>query len=451
MPIVELTQAIEAELAENPILEEVAPSKNEESLSSPDAESPLPEKPTTELGDTFEKFDQINDNFWDNYDYQDISRPNTQDLQKRKNYEETLVTKPQALYDFLLWQIRFLDLSDAQRAIAEEIVGNINDEGYLKTTSEEIAQTCQAMPSQVEEVLKQIQQLDPPGIGARTLQEALLIQLQKKGQEAAIATRIVANHLSLLEKRNWEPLAKILAVDIQEIKKAAEMIARLEPKPGRTFYSEEPIAVTPDASVTLGEEQEGKFKIEIHDETVPELRINSYYRHLLRNKNTDEKTKLFLREKIQSALNFIRALGLRKSTLHEITEELVRVQSQFFEKGFSHLAPLRLKDIAQQLGIHESTVSRALQGKYISTPQGTIPYKSFFSSRLETANGEAESQKSMMEKIRNLVAEENPQKPLSDQELVQILQGQGIHIARRTVAKYRDLLKILPSHLRRKR
>jgi RNA polymerase sigma-54 factor len=261
----------------------------------------------------------------------------------------------------------------------------------------------------------------------------------------------VSLHLPLLEKRDWGELARVLRVDLEEVKKAAEIIAHLEPKPGRTFYSEEPIAVTPDATVSFNEEGQEAYKIEIHDETVPELRINSYYRHLLRNKTTDEKTKVFIREKIQSAINFLRALKLRKSTLREITEEIVRVQSQFFDKGFSHLVPLRLKDIAHTLGIHESTVSRALQGKYIATPQGTIPYKSFFSTRLETLHGEAESQKSIMEKIKSLVEKEDSGNPLSDQAIVGVLNQEGILIARRTVAKYRDLLKILPSHLRRKK
>ncbi|HXV28027.1 MAG TPA: RNA polymerase sigma-54 factor, partial [bacterium] len=275
--------------------------------------------------------------------------------------------------------------------------------------------------------------------------------LKKKGPEASLAAEIVAHHLPLLEKRAWQDLAKILAVDIQQIRNAADLIIHLEPKPGRTFYSEEPIAVTPDATVTFSRDENEKFKIEIHDEAIRELRINPYYRRLLRDKQSDSKTRAFIREKIQSGINFLRALSLRKSTLREITEELVRVQSRFFEKGFSQLVPLRLKDVANRLGIHESTVSRALQGKYISTPQGTIPYKSFFSSKMETTHGEAESQKSILEKVRALIGKENPAHPLSDQEIVKILRDEGLVIARRTVAKYRDLLKILPSHLRRRK
>jgi len=268
-----------------------------------------------------------------------------------------------------------------------------------------------------------------------------------------LATEIISKHLPLVERRDLKQLAKILSLDVSEIKNAVSAIAHLEPKPGRTFYSDDPIAVTPDATISINEDAEDKnrYKIEIHDESIPELRLNAYYRRLMRKKNTDEKTKVFLREKMQRAVNFLKALQLRKSTLREITEAILKVQSQFFEKGFSHLLPLRLKDIAQSVGIHESTVSRGVQGKYISTPQGTIPYKSFFSTKLETTSGEEESQKSIMEKIKKMIGKENERKPLSDQDIVALLRQEGVKIARRTIAKYRDVLKILPSHLRKTR
>ncbi len=455
LPIAELSQAIENELAENPLLEEDSREIQDESLALPEQgpEPPTRDKVTLELdagAESFDKLARIDEQFWNSYNDLDSAKPDLTEFKKRKDYEESLITRPEALSDFLLWQMGFLNLNEAERRIAEEIIGNINEEGYLKASLEEIAKACQADPAAVQEGLSQIQQLDPPGIGARDLREALLIQLKRKGTEASLAFEIVRHHLTLLEKRAWQDLAKILSVDIQQVKQAAELIIHLEPKPGRTFYSEEPIAVTPDATITLSNDENEKFKIEIHHESLPELRINPYYRRLLRDKHTDEKTKTFIREKMQAGINFLRALTLRKSTLREITEELLRVQFRFFEKGFSELIPLRLKDIANHLGIHESTVSRALQGKYISTPQGTIPYKSFFSTKLETLHGEAESQKSILERMRGLLAREDAGNPLSDQEIVKLLNQEGILIARRTVAKYRELLKILPSHLRRR-
>ncbi len=455
MPIAELSQAIETELADNPLLEEVSQEQpQDESLPLPEQDKQPDKQDSTELNvgsESFDKLDRADEQFWESYNDLDVAKPDISELKKRKNYEESIITRPEALSDFLLWQAGFLNFTEEENRIAEEIIGNINEDGYLKATVDEIASACQSDPQTVERVLTQIQELDPPGIGARNLQEALLIQLKKKGPEASLAAEMVQHHLPLLEKRAWHDLARILSVNDLQVKQAADLIMHLEPKPGRTFYSEEPIAVTPDATVSLTDDENEKYKIEIHDESIPVLRISPYYRRLLRDKQADGKTKAFIREKMQAGINFLRALTLRKSTLREITEEVVRVQSRFFEKGFSELLPLRLKDIAHHLGIHESTVSRALQGKYISTPQGTIPYKSFFSNKLETTYGEAESQKSILEKLRNLIAKEDPQNPLSDQEIMKILKQEGLVIARRTVAKYRELLKILPSHLRRRK
>jgi len=453
MPVAELKQAVQAELSENPMLEEpVAPSPEETSPAPEEAASREGEA-TAELrlGESFERFRELDENFREGYQANQTSLEDPRSLQKWKNFQDSLITKPEALSDFLLWQIRFMDFTEKEKKIAIEIIGNINEEGYLKASLEEIQASSESSHGEVAEVLKEIQYLDPPGIGARDLREALSIQLKKKGPEAALALKIVSEHLALLEKRDWRQLAKILQVDIGAVKKAAQSITRLEPRPGRTFYVEEPIAVTPDATISFEDDQRHKLRIEVHDEHVPELRINVYYRRLLRDKSTDPKAKAFLRDKMVAAVNFLKALQLRKSTLRDMTEEIVKAQPDFFEKGFAHLRPLRLKDIASNLGVHESTVSRALHGKYISTPQGTIPYKSFFSTKLATTHGEVESQKSIMVKIQHMVNGENPKSPLSDQTIVGTLQGEGIQIARRTVAKYRDLLKILPSHLRRQR
>jgi RNA polymerase sigma-54 factor len=465
LPVTELEQAVEAELAENPLLEESQNDKIEDgtppaepasdgSVEAPDEKQKAAEE--VRVGETFDHFQEMENTFDGTYDYPDFSRQDVRDLEERKTFQEGLITKAEALSDFLMWQIRFLDLTDAEKAIGAEIIGNIDEDGYLKVTTEELAASCKADPQIIEKVIQQVQDLDPPGIGARNLQEALTIQLNKKGPEAALALRMVSEQLPLVEKRDWQALAKALNEDIENIKKAAAMIARLEPRPGRTFYSDDAIAVTPDATVSFNEDEEesdgnGKFKIDIHDEIIPEVRINPYYRRLLRSKQMDEKGKAYLRDKMQSALNFMKALKLRKSTIREITEEIVKAQPEFLEKGFAHLKPLRLKDIAYNLGIHESTVSRAIHGKYIATPQGMIPYKSFFSTRLETKDGSVESQKSIMEKIKHVVDKEDTGKPLSDQEIVKILQNEGVVIARRTVAKYRELLKILPSHLRRQK
>ncbi len=478
LPLAELEQAVEVELSENPLLEEKQVEKSDKPEEQPQDPEPEQERTKAEeikVGENYDRFAEMDENL-QNYEYPDFSVRDRRDLEDRKNFQDSLITKPEVLSDFLMWQVRFLDFSEEEKKIAEEIIGNIDEDGYLRASIEELALACKTTTSAVEKVLQQVQELDPPGIAARNLQEALGLQIKKKIREAnpsenshddgkhldkkasdeitesaKFALKIVTEQLPLLEKRDWAGLARVLNANIDEIRKAAVIIARLEPRPGRTFYTDESIAVVPDAVVNFSEDEGEKFKIEIHDEVIPEIRINPYYRRLLRSKEMDEKGRAFLREKMQAALNFMKALKLRKSTIREITEEIVKAQPEFFEKGFLHLKPLRLKDIAYNLGIHESTVSRAIHGKYVSTPQGLIPYKSFFSTRLETTDGSAESQKSIMQKIRIVLEKENPAKPLSDQEIVKILQGDGIVIARRTVAKYRELLKILPSNLRRKR
>ena len=245
-------------------------------------------------------------------------------------------------------------------------------------------------------------------------------------------------------------LTKIFSRSESEVKSAVDIISKLEPKPGRSFYAEEPIAITPDATISIKEGSNNDLEIQIHDECIPEIRINREYRNLLRDRSTDSATKEFLKTRMASGMEFMKALELRRSTLRGITEEIVRAQPLFFTRGFSNLRPLRLKDIAERLNLHESTISRAIHGKYMATPQGTIPYKSFFSQKIETHDGMGESQKSIMEKIKALIDKEDPKKPLSDQALVSALKSEGIQIARRTVTKYRELLKMLPTHLRRR-
>jgi RNA polymerase sigma-54 factor len=456
LPIAELRTAIEQELAENPALEEVAKDRLEEP-GGPQAtdDSPKSERDTEELrfdeaGSSLLKLTEglAEEGF---YSQDDLSLPDVQDQRARRDYKESLVTRKESLSDYLLSQVGFLDLAESETQIAEEIIGNLNDDGYLAVPCEEIAAACHATLTDVESILKIVQRFDPPGIAARDLRECLLLQLEKRGDEARLALDIVGDHFPLLQKKQWDLIAKRIKAESEALENAKRLIAHLDPRPGRSYAAEEAAPVTPDASVSFDDSEEPKLVVEIYDETLPELRISPYYRRLLKQSKLDPEGRRFLKAKLQSALDFLKALVQRRSTLRNITEEIVRSQHDFFEKGFSHLKPLRLKDIGDQLGIHESTVSRAIQGKYLSTPLGTLPYKSFFSARMETEEGGVESQKSLMEKVRGLILSEDPRNPLSDQEIASRLQKEGIRLARRTVAKYRELLKILPTHLRRQR
>jgi len=453
IPRAELEQAIQAEMAENPLLEEDPRAAAEEVPLPGEAENDRSTDSPSELqvGETFDTFDRMSESLQNEWDGDDLAKSDTGQAQKLKDFQDSLLTNPETLADFLFWQAGLLDLSPSEQKIMAQVIGNIDESGYLKATPAELAAVCGVPEEAIHKIIARVKAFDPPGVGAQDLREALLLQLDRKGPEAGLARAIIADHIPLLEKRDFRQLAKLLETDLGKIQEAVRQITSLDPKPGRAFYTGGPTAITPDASVVFSDDDSDKLKIEIHDEPARAVRINAYYRKLLRNRSSDEKTKIFIREKLQAALNFMKALELRGSTLREITNEIVKVQSEFFRKGFSHLMPLRLKDVANTLGIHESTVSRAIQGKYIATPQGTIPYKSFFSTRLETTSGEAESQKSIQEAVRRLIQQEDPLHPLSDQDIAEQLAGRGIKIARRTVAKYREMLKILPTHLRKQR
>ncbi len=450
LPIEDLRQAVEEALEENPMLEEsVRPAEIEEGEASSTADHKLNEDPDSEesLPDDWGAKDPLS---FTNLP-PDLSKRKPEDTRKILDFQETLITKAESLFDYLEWQAPFLDLDDGQKKIASELIGNIDPDGYLKSTLEDIASSTKTSLPEVEEVLRKVQSLDPPGVGARDLREALLIQLERKGPEATLAREIVREHMDLLAKHDGKMLAKIFCVSEQAIQKALELISRLDPKPGRSFYVEDAIAVTPDASVSIKDGTDEGLEIEIHRDLIPELRINAEYRSMMREKGLDGKTKEFLKTRLASGMDFLKAIELRGSTLKLITEEIVRAQPLFFTRGFAELRPLRLKDIAERLNLHESTISRAIHGKYLKTPQGTIPYKSFFSQKVGTENSQEESQKSIMERIRAVIAKEDPRRPLSDLAVVKALKDEGVTLARRTVAKYRETLKILPTHLRRRK
>lgn len=447
LPALELEQKIQDELEQNPVLEESKPDREEELRPEADPENePDPKEQVRDILQEMELLDRASNR----HEFpQDFSQNEPDELQRKRDYQETVQTKPPTLAEYLTWQLGLLELTKTERQIAGEIIGNINDDGQLVATMGEIAHETDAPVDHVEKVLKKIQSLDPPGVGGRDLGEILLIQLRKKEEETSLAQAIIKDHLSLLERKHFDQLARLLKTSPDRIKEVYRQISKLEPKPGRIFYQERSIFVVPDATVAIPPDNEEELVIEMNQDFIAIPRINPLYREMIKRKDLDPETKAFLRDKIQAGLNLIRALAQRKSTLYQITEELVKVQRDFFTKGFAYLKPLRLKDISEKIGVHESTVSRAMQAKYLETPQGTIPYKSFFSNRLESTNGKLESQKSALERLKSLIANEDKRKPVSDAKLVKLLEQEGIKIARRTVAKYRELLKILPAYLRK--
>jgi RNA polymerase sigma-54 factor len=347
--------------------------------------------------------------------------------------------------EHLLWQLRMDGLPPEEQEIALELLGNLDENGYLTVDIEDLAfQTRQDFDT-VERVLRRIQQLDPPGVGARNVRECLLLQIRALGKEDSIAYRIVRDHLDLLEAKKYDRIARELGVSIEEVVNATQFIATLEPRPGRNFGEDETRYVIPDVFVhKVGDE----LVVTLNDEGLPRLRVSNYYRRIL-HENGAEDAKRYIQEKLRSAAWLIKSIHQRQRTLYLVTQSIVRFQRAFFEHGISHLKPLVLKDVAMDVGMHESTVSRATANKYVHTPQGTFELKFFFTSSLQTADGDEVSAESVKERIREIIAAENPRKPLSDQQIAKLLAKENIAIARRTVAKYREMMGLLPSSKRR--
>lgn len=347
-----------------------------------------------------------------------------------------------SLEDHLMWQLRLSNLSEAEQRIGATIIYNLNDDGYLETPLEELAAQLEVEPGKVEPVLMRVQRFDPPGVAARDLRECLLAQLQTLGMEESLGAQIVKSHLDLLEKHRYNELAKIYAVAIEMIGQAAKVISVLEPKPGRDYGGEEPTYVVPDVYIhKVGED----YIVTLNREAVPRLRLAGYYQRVLNDVDVAQETRDYLQERLRSARWLVKSIYQRQQTIFKVATSIVKFQRAFFDHGISHLRPLVLKDVAEDIGMHESTISRATANKYAHTPQGIHELKFFFTSGVKASTGEDVSAETVKEEIRTLVTAEKPHNPLSDQAIAEMLRGKQINIARRTVAKYRQAMGILPS------
>lgn len=440
LPQMELRDALQQELSENPTLEEIA-------------EQPLPDQEAAEPQD--EKQDEPDkiDTSDDSGPEIDFSRRNRTDMQSLHQFQEVSLSRPITLTEHLDRQISFQSWSAEEVQIAKQIIGNLDHEGFLRTDLNEIAASTKTTPLEVARVLRLVQTLDPPGVAARSLEECLQIQLHHKYPNYPIYEKIAAEHLNDVARRDSRSLAKKLDISIQTAEEAMKAIAKLDPRPARNFHETKHLQIIPDAQIHLKTSSPSEFEIEIFKECLPRFRISPEYRRMLRDPQIDTATKSYLKAKIGDGSQLMKALELRESTLRLISQEIVKTQADFLIHGFSHLKPLRLKDLADRLGMHPSTISRAIHEKYVMTPQGTLPFKSFFSQRIETADGadDGESQKSILLRIQRMIENEDPEHPFSDQDIAVKLKEENIPLARRTVAKYREMLKILPTHLRRRR
>lgn len=454
----EYLEMIEKELLENPILEDAREEGPDESSRSAGASASETASAESVLEGIDSKHQAEQENVdvassFDWHEYIDVYADSWQgpaarsrDDDERPPLEATL-TKPEGLVTHLLWQLRTTDLSPSEQDLAAQIVGNLDKDGYLESSVDELATACNCPIEDVLRVLSIVQTLDPVGVAARDLRECLLVQLRHEGVEGSLAWHIVDKHLEKLEIRRYDVVAKEEKVAVEAVYEAIKAIQRLEPRPGRPFIDESPVYITPDIYVRrVGEE----FIISLNDAGMPRLRVSSHYRDLLINGSLkDVPNKEYLQDRLRSAAWLIKSIHQRQQTIYRVTESIMKFQREFLDFGVSALKPLVLRDVAEDVAMHESTISRVTTNKYVHTPQGVFELKFFFSSGLKTGQGEVSSE-SVKDRIRILVASEDQQHPMSDQALVEILRKEGVDIARRTVAKYREMMNILSSSRRKK-
>ncbi|HOL05563.1 MAG TPA: RNA polymerase factor sigma-54 [Syntrophorhabdaceae bacterium] len=430
----ELIEAIEQELKENPILEIVEEKPSEEGFKEDNIEEP------GDISSDRDDMEELLERFSPTEDFSE---------REEKGYlnYENIVKKTQGLRDYIRWQAGLSDFDGEQRLIAEWIIENINDNGYLAYSLSDISQVSGYTVQQLEGVLKKIQGFDPPGIGARDLRECILLQYEARGGEDPVFIDIIKNFFDMLQGNNLKGIAKKTGYSIEKIKEVLEEIKTFDPKPGRNYSDEQTPYIVPDVYVIKSDDG---FEVFLNEEDIPELQMNRYYMELNLKREINGETKKYIKNKVKQAEWFIKSLKQRQRTLYLVAKSIVTHQLPFFESGIRFLKPLNLRDISVELGIHESTVSRITTNKYMSTPYGVFEMKFFFPIGIKKDEGEMLSTNVVKDLIRELVDNEDKHNPLTDDEIVSILkEKKGIIIKRRTVAKYRDMMNILSSRGRK--
>lgn len=444
----ELETAVRSELEENPILEEVMELKEDDLRAVKEAAVEV-EKTQELTTDDLRREDDFN---WDNY-YEANSKPLQQQSQMNSeeimNYENVITTQ-QTLYDYLLWQIKMAGFNEEEEKIAIILVNYVDEDGYIKTPFEQIAADEGVTVQELVEILPFVQEFDPPGVGARDLKECLLVQARHLEEDTNDLVFLIQNHVKDLEKKHYEAIAKSMNIDIEDVHEMCKIIYTMEPKPGRSYAVHDTHYVTPDVYIyKVGDD----YLVSLNEDGMPRLRVSNLYKNVMKGpsaKSDDPKAHDYIQEKLRSAIWLIKSIHQRNRTIFKVTESIVKHQREFFDKGPAFLKPMILRDIANDIGMHESTVSRVTTSKYVHTPQGIFELKYFFNSGISSSDGESLASEAVKLRIRDLVGREDVKKPLSDQQIVDLLKKEGLVIARRTVAKYRDLLRISPSSRRKK-
>lgn len=444
----ELTDLVQNEIIENPVLEETQDLNDED-------DSPIVDNTNeSELNKADEVAYDIEDSYnlglkWE--EYLDGNVPGGSgygfDGEERLPSENRLVEKA-SLHEHLMWQLRFSNFTKTEELVGNLILGNIDEDGYLRVDIGEIAGINDVAEGVVEGVLRRIQEFDPLGVGARDLKECLLIQTKHLIGDDAVVEEILLNHIHDLENKRFQKISTEMEVSWDKVIEAVKLISGLEPKPGRYFSEEDAQYITPDIYVF---KEDDEFQIILNEDGMPRLRISPFYRKALSQGDLTSKiTKEYIQDKIRSAVWLIKSIHQRQRTIYKVMKSIISFQEDFFEKGLAYLKPLALRDIAEDIGMHESTVSRVTTNKYVHTLQGIFELKYFFNSGIGCLMGGSIASQSVKDKIKQIILTENQKKPYSDQKIAEILWGSNINIARRTVTKYREMLDILPSSKRKK-
>jgi RNA polymerase sigma-54 factor len=432
----ELSQIVRQALELNPVLEDVT-----ESLSL-DAEAPDPE-----TADSLEHLNETDDD-WRDFDIASgKASPWSADDEERRQFLYDSIVAPESLQQHLQQQLDFSMVEPEVRQAAQALLGNLDARGFLDLPVRELGERLGLKTADLAAALKLVQSFDPPGVGAAGIAESLLLQLELAGRGGTLEYRIVRDHLEALARRQYAQIARALGATEERIAEAAESIGRLSPNPGGAFEPSGNPYILPDVVIERGED--GNWGARLTDEQLPSLRINDFYKDMIGSSRVDAKTRQFLRDQISDGRSLIRSIALRQETILAIAHKIIENQTLFLEKGPRHLRPLTMTGIAEDLSMHNATISRAVAGKYVLTPHGLMEMRSFFATGYQTDAGEGVSNTAVREALQQLVNRELPSKPLTDAALTKLLAEQGIQIARRTVAKYREQLNILPAHLRR--
>ncbi len=458
MPLLDLQQHLKQELETNPFLELVEPEEEEEEeeeAAEPEQDEPKEEEAKGEID-------------WEEILLEGFDAGGRREEREDKDYFEPVASERRDLSDHLLEQIALLDLSPRQAMLAEEFVGNVNDEGYLSCSVQEIVEGINAEVGKVAEAagtgpggdlplytleeaeatLARIQDLEPPGVGARDLRECLMLQLKQAGLEQSVPYRLVRDCFDELINHRWSEISKRFGISQTDVQRAADEIAKLDPKPGLMYSGASDNYITPDLVV---EKIDGTYHVFLNDANLPRLKLSRAYQEIARDKKKfDGENKEFISNKLNSANWMIQAIEQRRQTMLKVMNYIVERQREFFERGVQYLKPLTLREVAEVISMHESTVSRVTNEKYVQTPRGVLPLKFFFSSGLSTTGGEDVSARGIKAQIEKLVSDENAKHPLTDQAIVNVLKENGVNIARRTVAKYRDQLGVLSARMRKR-